>query len=243
MVPLDISDSPTDADRQALIEPLLETARQTVAIMVMSADGRTTSRGRVGPLTGPSDQWLLTRVREEASAVIIGARTLRAEGYGRLVDDDAERRRAAVGKEPQPHLYVLGRSLNGLEASDAFSSSQLDITVLLSGPEPPAGQLSRSVTCQRVGLLDDGRPDLEAAWQIIRNDYSTGLIVCEGGPTLLGMLAEQRRLNQLLLGISPRLEGGAGKRLIEHADAVRIDLALCAAVAIGGFVFLRYGQA
>src|ERR1700749_978109 len=50
--------------------------------MVMSIDGRTAIDGRVGALTGPVDQGILRRLRAAADAVLVGASTGRAAGYG-----------------------------------------------------------------------------------------------------------------------------------------------------------------
>ena len=63
--------------------------------MVTSVDGGTTLNGRVGRLTGPADQELLRRLREEADAVLVGAATVRAEGYSRLLRDEVRERRAS----------------------------------------------------------------------------------------------------------------------------------------------------
>jgi riboflavin biosynthesis pyrimidine reductase len=57
--------------------------------MVTSVDGATTLGGRVGLLTGPADQALLRRLREESDAVLVGAATVRAEAYSRLLRDES----------------------------------------------------------------------------------------------------------------------------------------------------------
>ncbi len=71
--------------------------------MVSSVDGRATVDGRVGDLTGAADQKVLLGVRELAAAVVVGGNTVRAEGYDRLLDDDA-RPRKARGLHAEPEL-------------------------------------------------------------------------------------------------------------------------------------------
>ncbi len=84
--------------------------------------------------------------------------------------------------------------------------------------------------------------DLAELWSELRARYPSGLIVCEGGPTLLGLVVERGLLNQMVLGLSPHLVGGdTDKRVIEHAGPLTRDLELLALATAGGFLFLRYG--
>jgi len=212
----------------SLIAPLAQAGPLTVAVMVTSADGRATIDGRVGGLTGASDQKVLLGLREMAAVVVVGGTTVRNEGYDRLLDDDARAARRARGLPPEPEFLVATRTSAGLpEGATAFTL-----------PAHP-----------------DGSPDAHAAWSEIRTRHPDGLIVCEGGPSLLTLLAAQRVLDQLVLCISPKLVGGEGKRLIESSavpglvDAVSVptgfplQLEALAVATAEGFVFVRYGAA
>lgn len=67
--------------------------------MVMSVDGATTIAGRVGALTSSADQALLRRLRAEADAVLVGAQTVRTEGYGALLGaEDRSATHARAGR-------------------------------------------------------------------------------------------------------------------------------------------------
>lgn len=243
MPPLDLHAAPTRADDDALIAPLLAGGANgglTVAVMVASIDGRATSEGRVGPLTAAADQWLLLRVRERAQALLIGAGTLRAEGYRSLLGEEVKGRRRARGEPEEPHLYVLARDLARVNDAEALQPGGPPLT-LLHPPRTPSGPtFAEHVRTRTIPVLPDGRPDLGAVLSAIRAAHPGGLIASEGGPTLLGMLVEQRVLDQLLLAISPRLEGGAEKRLLELASRLGRPVRLQAAAAAGGFAFLRY---
>ena len=72
--------------------------------MVTSVDGATAIGGRVGRLTGPADQALLRRLREEADAVLVGAATVRAEGYSTLLRPEARERRMRARGSEEPLL-------------------------------------------------------------------------------------------------------------------------------------------
>jgi riboflavin biosynthesis pyrimidine reductase len=212
----------------ALIAPLADAGPLTVAVMVTSADGRATINGRVDGLTGEADQKILLGLRELAAVVVVGGRTVRNEGYDRLLDDDARAARRARGLPPEPAFLVATHSPAGLpEDAEAFTL-----------PAHP-----------------DGSPDAHAGWREIRARHGDGLIVCEGGPTLLTMLAAQHVLDQLVLCVSPQLVGGAGKRLIEPGpesgatdpatppSGFPLNLEPLAVAAADGFVFVRYGAA
>lgn len=185
-----------DPDITSFLAPLIQAGPITAAVMVSSVDGRATVAGRVGELTGPADQRVLLGAREHAAAVVVGGRTVRAEGYQGLLDEQARSRRRARSLRPEPELVIFTRA------------------------SPSPAQL----------------------WHELRARHPGGLIVCEGGPTLLGMIVEQRLLDQLVLCISPQIVGDdAQKRLLEHVGPLDIELQLLGATTSEDFLFLRYG--
>jgi riboflavin biosynthesis pyrimidine reductase len=222
------------ANLPALIAPLAQAGPLTVAVMVTSADGRATIDGRVGGLTGKADQQVLLGMREMAAVVVVGGTTVRNEGYDRLLGDDARAARRARGLPAEPEFLVVTHSSAGLP----------DDARPLTLPAHP-----------------DGSANAHAAWREIRERHPDGLIVCEGGPSLLTVLAQQRLLDQLVLCISPQLVGGDGKRLIESAamstppagapptsaasalSGFPIGLEPLAVAVSEGFLFARYGVA
>jgi riboflavin biosynthesis pyrimidine reductase len=203
-------------DITELIAPLTGAGPLTVAVMVTSADGRATVEGRVGELTGEADQRVLLGVRELASALVVGGNTVRNEGYAELLGPEAQARRQARGLEPEPELLVMSHTGAGLPAAARR----------LEAPERA-----------------DGQPDMSAAWAAVRERHPGGLIVCEGGPSVLTLLAQQRVLDQLILCISPKLVSGDGKRLIEpngSTEGFPAPLEPLAVAGVDGFVFIRY---
>ena len=89
--------------------------------MVASVDGAAVVDGRVGALSGPADFQLLQLMRGLCDVLLVGAGTVRAEGYGAVAapDEVAELRRDA-GQLPHPRLAVLSRSLDLDLESRAF---------------------------------------------------------------------------------------------------------------------------
>ncbi|MEN0069853.1 MAG: dihydrofolate reductase family protein [Propionicimonas sp.] len=79
------------------------------ANMVASADGRATVDGRVGALTGPSDRLLLDALRGWCDVLLVGAGTIRAEGYGAIdLPDDVVAIRAGRGPTTLGRLRAHG---------------------------------------------------------------------------------------------------------------------------------------
>ncbi len=68
----------------------------------LTLDGSATIAGRSGPIGTDSDTAMLVALRTRVDAVMIGAGTMRAERYGRVMGDPAKReRREAEGFSPQ----------------------------------------------------------------------------------------------------------------------------------------------
>jgi riboflavin biosynthesis pyrimidine reductase len=184
------------SDLDSLLAAVGAAGAITVAVMVSSVDGRATVNGRVGNLTGDADQKVLLGVRELAAAVVVGATTIRTEGYEGLLDEAAQERRRQRGLPPEPELVPVSK---------------------------------------------DG-PGVTAIWKELRVKYPDGLIVCEGGPTVLGLVVAAGLLDQLLLSVSPKLVGGdQEKRVIEHAQQLGVELELLQVAGAGSSLFLRYG--
>jgi riboflavin biosynthesis pyrimidine reductase len=81
--------------------------------MVTTVDGRATIGGRSGPIGNKADQDLFHALRTRVDAVMVGAGTLRAERYGRLVRRP-ERREARVraGLAPDPLAVIVSGRLD-----------------------------------------------------------------------------------------------------------------------------------
>lgn len=77
---------------------------------IASADGASTLGGSSGALGGAGDHRVMLALREQADAVLVGAGTVRAEGYGDLgLSDAATARRLEAGRAPQPRLAIVTR--------------------------------------------------------------------------------------------------------------------------------------
>jgi 2,5-diamino-6-(ribosylamino)-4(3H)-pyrimidinone 5'-phosphate reductase len=216
-------------------------ARPYVALnMVESVDGRVTVGDHVGGLTSAEDQELLHRLREQADAVIVGAATVRAEGYGRLLPDEHRRRRVEEGREPEPLLCVLTR-LRGLppESPALGGDHRVLVATGSSGDlleELPGVEYLRYSTPNQMTPLPRLLEDL-------RQRFGVRACVCEGGPEVAREFIDTGLCDELFLSISPRIVGFAGRVGVFAPLMHECTLELRSLLRARDHVFLRYGLA
>lgn len=118
--------------------------------MVASADGRASVDGRTSPLSSKSDRAMFHALRERVDCVMVGAGTVRAEGYGRLIKDpDARARREAIGLDPEPLTAVVSRSGDVPLGGAVVGQDPADLLGALQGE-----RRVRSVLCEGGPMLN-----------------------------------------------------------------------------------------
>jgi riboflavin biosynthesis pyrimidine reductase len=173
-----------------------------------------------------ADRFVMGLLRACADAVLVGAGTFSAAPRTRWTAEYAyppaaelyARLRRQRDRPPRPTLAVL----SGSGSIDAEHPGLAERTLILtSGPGAArlGRRLPRSATIVPIGCT----PALEpaAAVQALRAGGHE-LILCEGGPTVLGSLLAARFIDELFLTISPLLAGRAAQRprpgLVENAE-------------------------
>lgn len=202
--------------------------------MVATIDGRAAVGGRSGPIGGEGDQEMFHLLREVPDAVLIGAGTLRAEKYGRLVRSPERRaRRAAAGLAEDPIAVLVTRSGNLPWDAPIFTAPEQ--RVLVFGPvQPPS-----SVTAQ-ISVM----PYADPAHVLVRlRDTGVESVLCEGGPTLNRSLLEAEVVDELFLTVGPLLAGGDEEPGIVAGPALPAPAAaeLRWVLRCQNELFLRYG--
>jgi riboflavin biosynthesis pyrimidine reductase len=189
------------------------TSQQVRANMITSLDGGAALEGRAGGMGSADDQRVLTILRDLSDVVLVGAGTIRAEGYGgiRLNAERLERRRR-WGLGVQPPLAVV--TARGLAA---------DTPIFVDTPVPPLvittadGARRMKDVAATVIIAGDAsiEPDVMLA---ALADRDMSRVLCEGGPSLLGRLAAADRLDELCLTASPMLLGGRPLTLLAGTE-------------------------
>lgn len=206
----------------------------------LTVDGRAAIDGRSGPIAGPADLELLLALRSRVDAVMVGAGTLRAERYGRIIrDPDARSRREAEGLSHDPLAVVASESLSIPWDIPLFTDGGGEVVVFTSSEEDvPDTETPVEVIRHR------DRVDLEAAMAYLRSERDIASVLCEGGPRLHGDLWRAGLVDELFLTIGPRLAGSDGPALVAGALESPIDLELVGLLSDAeGDLMCRYARA
>ncbi|MGI9019622.1 MAG: dihydrofolate reductase family protein [Solirubrobacterales bacterium] len=181
----------------------------TYTNFVLTLDGHATLGGRSGPIGSETDTHLLVGLRLTADALMIGAGTMRAEGYGRPVSDPAKReRREARGLAADPLMVIVG-SLDLPWEAPLFTEGEGAVLILTADAgEPP--ETATAVDVQRY----ERRVDLVAAMHHLRVERGVRALLSEGGPNLHGQLIEAGLVDELFVTHAPKLGGGEGPGLV-----------------------------
>jgi riboflavin biosynthesis pyrimidine reductase len=234
---------------------LLANFVQTTDGVVVFGERGGWNAGTIGMGSKP-DLRLMALLRARADAIVIGAGTFRVArthqwSPGGLVPEDApalDAYRAATrgGAAERAPLYVVTASGNVDPAHAAFTAPETRVAIVTTerGAAALEGVLPAHVEVLAPGAGGTVEP---AALVELVAARSGGLILCEGGPTLLGDLLSARLVDELFVTQAPQLAGrDAGHRrlgLVEGFAATPDEaprLQLESLRRHGDHLFLRY---
>ena len=179
---------------------------------VAGLDGAVAVDGRVGPLTSPADQRVFHHLRGLADVVLVGAGTVRAEGYG-PIRPSAEQRdeRRERGQRPVPPVAVVSGGLTLDVEAPFFTAAETPPIVICPRASDP-GRRERLAAHADVLVAGEATVDLGHALRELRGRHGH-VVLCEGGPALVGELLTAGLLDELCLTVAP-LAGGDPLRLV-----------------------------
>jgi len=216
------------------------TDRGLRANFVESIDGAATVDGRSGGMSGPADKRRFELLRRVADAVIVGAGTVRIEGYGPLrVSDASVAWRTAHGMSAHPVFVIVSRSLGLDPASRIFTEARVRPVIITTAAPGFAAERARFDAVSDVIAVGDEQVDLHAAVEALR---ARGLarLLCEGGPALFGSLLAADLVDELCLTVAPQLNSGDAMRIAQGARATPRDMQLVEVLSSGSELLLRY---
>lgn len=207
--------------------------------MVASVDGAATDEeGRTGGLGNRGDHDLFRALRALADAIVVGAGTARAEGYGpHRLRGDLRERRAADGRPAAAPVVVVSRSLDLDFASPLFVEAEVP-TVVATCEAAPADRREAAARAGELLVAGGQEVDLAAMVARLRRDFGLASLLCEGGPTLNEALFDAGCVDELCLTLTPRLIG-AGPRILRGLARTR-DVRLLALHEQDGELYARY---
>jgi 5-amino-6-(5-phosphoribosylamino)uracil reductase len=212
------------------------------ANMVTSLDGAAHHGGRSQPLSGPADMRIFGVLRALADVVVVGAETVRQEGYrpARARPEFAGRREAA-GQAPAPVIAVVSASLR-LDFSLPLFTRPAVPTLVLTGAEAPPDRVAAARAAGAEVVVAGRGPGVDPS-RVTLGLAARGhtRLLCEGGPRLLGQLAAAGALDELCLTTAPRLALGGAPRVLDGPGlSAPRELELTDLLTESGFLFARY---
>lgn len=185
------------------------------ANMISTVDGAAWgATGRSGSINNAADLRAFGAMRAMADVVLVGAGTIRAEGYTPVeVPPALAATRASAGLPATMTTAVVTRS--GV-LPPAFFTSAAAATTLVLTTVAGAQVVHGSLPMDRVIVSGEGVVDLVAGLAALA-DRGLSRVLCEGGPTLLGDLLAAALVDELCVTTSPQVVGGTASRIV-HAQ-------------------------
>ncbi len=185
---------------------------------VSTLDGNATFDGRSSPLSDEGDRALFQALRGGADAILAGTGTLAAEGY------------RPAGKP----VVTITRS--GRLPTDIPLFSQPDGRVIVFSAEAP------DLTGVEADVSVEPLVDLPTALATLRSAHGIDVLLCEGGPGLLGELIRTHLVDELFLTVAARLAGGSAGPAMTSGDPAPelIAMQLGSVLEREGTLYLRY---
>jgi riboflavin biosynthesis pyrimidine reductase len=211
-----------------------------LANMVAGLDGSAAVSGRVGVLSTPTDARLFLDLRSTADIVLVGAQTVRQERYGpvRLSDERRGARRDS-GRPETPRVAVVSQTLDFDWSIPLFADPSGPRPYLVTSEAAAPGRLAEASRHADVVVAGQASVDLGQALGQLKDD-GAAVVLCEGGPTLLGELAAAGLLDELCLSITPVMGGDPLPLSLAPSGAAMAWFSLAHVLADGSSLFLRY---
>src|SRR4051812_47427919 len=208
--------------------------------MIASADGAAAFEGRSGALGGAADKAVFAVLRSMTDLILVGAATVRAEGYGPVrLTEGARGRRAAMGLAPVPPIAVVTRSCH-LDWESSMFAEPGQRPIVVTTASAAATDRARAEEVADVVVAGDADVDLSRALTMFPGrGYSD--VLCEGGPGIAAQLAAADLLDEVCLTVAPLLASGDSRRILDGpALAPPRGLAIAHVLEADGYLFLRY---
>ena len=201
--------------------------------MIASLDGAATLAGRSGPLGNAADQDLMVRLRSLADVVLVGAGTVRVEGYrGPLIDETARGARLAAGLTEHPRIAIISGSLD-LDPAFFDDAPVRPLLITHAGAADRFGDRAEVLVCGE-SAVDVGVMLTELAARGLTQ------VLCEGGPHVTGALTAADAIDELCLSLSPLLVGPGAMRITDGPASVPRRMRLGHVLTDDELLFLRH---
>ena len=213
--------------------------------MATTVDGKITSATREYPrLTTRYDRDTMDRLRAESDAILVGARSIRADNpFLHIRSEEMRVHRRSLGKPDSLLRIVVTASLDlDLESrffDDTFGTDRIIATV----EEAPRERLARLESKAEIWQIGRARVDLRVLLERLKQ-RGVERLLAEGGGELNWALLEHDLVDELYVTVAPTLLGGRdAPTLLEGTGLAMADqrrLRLLDLHREGDELYLRY---
>ncbi len=208
---------------------------------VSSVDGAVTHDGRSGGLSDEADKRHFELLRRVCDVVLVGAGTVRDEGYGPMrVSEESARWRVANGLPEHPVFAIVSGSLDLDPGSRIFTEAPVRPIVFTTSRG--AGRATGFAKVADVVVAGvDGVPGADIVSALRERNLRS--VLSEGGPQLFGSMLADGVVDELFLTVNPTLEAGGATRILAGELAEPTKLSLSSVLSSGSTLLLRYRRA
>lgn len=206
--------------------------------MVTTLDGAANGPdSRSGSINTEADHVVFELLRALSDAVIVGAGTIRDEGYSAVaVAPELQPIRERAGLAEALPLVTVSRA--GFLPPTLRGAPPGDVLLATSASAPGINQARSALGDDQVLVCGEEDVDLRDLLGQLHSRGWTSLLT-EGGPHLIASFLAAGLLDELCFTISPRLVGGDHPRPV-GADAAPLDLELAVLVEGDGTLMGRW---
>ena len=203
---------------------------------ISSADGGTAIEGKSSRLGDADDKAVFQALRAVPDIILVGSGTVEAEDYRPVtLDDERRRRRVDAGLTEVPVLAIVSGRLSFDPEARVFSDYEHK-PMVITGPNAEPAKLAMLGDAADVVILGEVTPRA-----ILERLGASRVILCEGGPTLVGQFVAEHLVDELHLTIAPVLIAGRSARIAHGALAVPpLEMHLDRSLFGDRSLFLRY---
>jgi riboflavin biosynthesis pyrimidine reductase len=214
---------------------------------IASIDGAATHDGVSGPLNNEVDKEVFDVLRMLTDVVLVGAGTVRAEGYGPIrLSRGAVDWRVAHGLPEHPVFAILTSEIDLRPDMSLFTDAPVRPLVITHahGPEGGRRRHQLDVLSRVADILICGEETVDMQLMVSAL-VARGLpqILSEGGPHALGSFIAADVVDEVCLTIAPVVEGGDATRITAGGAQKTREMHLEHAMRGGDMLFLRYLRA
>jgi 2,5-diamino-6-(ribosylamino)-4(3H)-pyrimidinone 5'-phosphate reductase len=212
--------------------------------VAVSADGKISTGGRESFALGSGmDRKFMSVLRAKADAVVIGAGTLRVDGFPLVVRDRRlVKERIASGKTPHPLNVLLSNDLDLPRGKKFFHHPETEKIVFTTRTAP---RDAVEFLARHAKIVVQPRKRVSARLVVSRlAQMGVANILLEGGGELNFSFVQAGLVDEIYITITPRLVGGSGAPTMLDGKGFSRDslrrLRLEYAERFGDELFLKY---